>query len=124
LSEKKRHAVYALVLLAILARLGSAAIVLGPPTGTSVYTLNPDQEILRSESTIDGKPFGPFESSFGSSLFWYPKSTNDLYSVVFSDGQSFPSPLDIMAVKRQGKTVFRWITLEDNRKIVVYERAI
>jgi hypothetical protein len=114
--------------------------------------------------TIDGQRFGPFESSFGSSSFWYPKSTNDLYyrvgdgvfrngalmltsesfdrcafyptpdgkkyamftyeSIVFSDGQSFPSPLDIMAVQRQGKTVFRWIALEDNRKIVVYERAI
>jgi hypothetical protein len=114
--------------------------------------------------TIDGRSFGPFESSFGGNSFWYPKSSNDLYygvgdgvfrngtlmltseafdscafyptadgkkyvmftyeSIVFSDGQTFPSPLDIIAVQRQGKTVFRWITLENNKRLVVYERAM
>jgi hypothetical protein len=114
--------------------------------------------------TIDGKSYGPFEGSFSSNSFWYPRSANDLYyrvdddvirngalmfkaesfndcsfypspdgkkyamftyeSIVFSDGRTFPSPHDVIAVQRQGRTVFRWITLENNRKIVVYELAL
>lgn len=114
--------------------------------------------------TIDGKAFGPFESSFGSHSFWYPKSGHDLYyrvgddvfkngsllfksssfdrcnfytspdgqsyamftyeSLVFSDGRKFPPPLDVAVVQRSGKTVFRWIALEDEKKLVVHERAM
>jgi len=114
--------------------------------------------------TIDGKSFGPFESSFDSYSFWYPKSSNDLYyrvgddifrngtllfkagsfdrcnfypspdgktyamytyeSIVFSDGRSFPSPLDVVVFPRGGQTVFRWITLENEKKLVVYARTM
>ena len=114
--------------------------------------------------TIDGRSFGPFDDNFGSSSFWYPKTSNDLYyrvrndvlrngallfkadsfdrcnfypspdgksyamftyeSIVFSDGQSYPSPLDVVVFPRAGRTVFRWITLENEKKIVAYERAM
>lgn len=114
--------------------------------------------------TIDGKVLGPFESSFGSSSFWYPSSSSDLYyrvgddifrngarlfkaasfdkcnfypsldgrtyalstyeSIVFSDGRTYPSPLDIVIFPRGNRTVFRWITLENDKKLVVYERAM
>jgi hypothetical protein len=114
--------------------------------------------------TIDGRSFGPFESSFESYSFWYAKSTNDLYyrvdddvfrngtlmfkaesfdncqfypspdgktyamytyeSILFSDGQSFPSPLDVVVLQHAGKTVFRWIALENEKKLVIYERTM
>jgi hypothetical protein len=114
--------------------------------------------------TIDGRSFGPFESSFESYSFWYAKSTNDLYyrvgddifrngalmfkaesfdncqfypspdgktyamsdyeRIVFSDGQSYPSPLDVVVLQRAGKTVWRWIALENEKKLVVYERTL
>ena len=114
--------------------------------------------------TIDGRSFGPFDDNFGSSSFWYPKTSNDLYcrvrddvlrngallfkadsfdscnfypspdgksyamftyeSIVFSDGQSYPSPLDVLVVARAGRTVFRWISLENEKRLVVYERTM
>jgi hypothetical protein len=114
--------------------------------------------------TIDGRNFGPFDSSFKPYSFWYAKSTNDLYyrvgddvfrngtfmfkaesfdscqfypspdgktyalsnyeRIIFSDGQSYPSPLDVVVLQRAGKTVFRWITLENERKLVIYERTM
>lgn len=114
--------------------------------------------------TIDGKSFGPFDSSFEPYSFWYPASSNDLFyrvndnvyrngtlmltaqsfdncnfyptpdgkkyamftyeSIVFSDGKTFSSPLDIAAFQRAGKTIFRWITLENNKRLVIYERPM
>jgi hypothetical protein len=114
--------------------------------------------------TIDGKSFGPFDSSFAPYSFWYPASSNDLYyrvndnvyrngtlmltassfddcnfyptpdgkkyamfnyeSIVFSDGKTFPAPLDIVAFQRAGKTIFRWITLENNKRLVICERPM
>ena len=61
---------------------------------------------------------------------FYPSPDGKTYamsnyeSIVFSDGQSFPSPLDVLVLQRAGKTVYRWITLENNKKLVVYERAM
>jgi len=52
----------------------------------------------------------------------YAMSTYE--NIVFSDGKSFPSPLDVIAFERGGKTIYRWIALEDDKKIVVYERTM
>lgn len=112
--------------------------------------------------TIDGKKFGPFDSSFSSHSVWFPKTGNDLYfrtgdqvfrngapmvqidsldpcnfypsadgksyatfdyaKIRFSDGKEYRSPLDVSARQDKGKIVFRWITLENNRDLVLYER--
>ena len=42
--------------------------------------------------------------------------------VVFSDGTKFPAPLDIVAFQENGHTIFKWITLENGRDIIVYKR--
>ncbi len=61
---------------------------------------------------------------------FYPSPDGKTYavstyeSIVFSDGKAFPSPLDVIAFERAGKTIYRWITLENDKKIVVYERAM
>lgn len=44
--------------------------------------------------------------------------------IAFSDGQKFPSPLDIMVFARNGQTVFMWITLENKKELVVYQRVM
>ena len=132
-----------------------------PPEKMAAAMQDQEKYFLR---TIDGKVFGPFESSFGAGSFWYPGSSNDLYyrvrdevfrngarlfkagsfdkcnfypspdgrayafssyeSITFNDGRTFPSPLDIVVFARAGKTVFRWITLENEKRLVVYERTM
>jgi hypothetical protein len=68
-------------------------------------------------------------SSFDRCQF-YPSPDGKSYAlstyekIIFSDGKSFPSPLDVVALQRAGKTIYRWITLENERKIVLYERAM
>jgi hypothetical protein len=48
----------------------------------------------------------------------------DYANIVFSDGKKFPSPLDVFVFQEKGKTVFKWITLENNKDLVVYARAM
>jgi hypothetical protein len=61
---------------------------------------------------------------------FYPSPDGKTYAIysyeriAFSDGQAFPSPLDVAVFPREGKTVFRWITLENEKKLVVYERSL
>jgi hypothetical protein len=45
-------------------------------------------------------------------------------SLSFSDGKTYPPALGIAVFQAKGKTVFRWITLEKDKDIVVYERAM
>jgi hypothetical protein len=45
-------------------------------------------------------------------------------SIVFSDGKTYPSPLDIVVFQHEGKTVFKWITLENDKDLVVCQRAM
>ena len=61
---------------------------------------------------------------------FYPTPDGKAYAmltyenIVFSDGKTYPAPLDIAVFQDGGKTVFKWITLENNKDIVVYQRAI
>lgn len=61
---------------------------------------------------------------------FYPSPDGKTYAlftyenIVFSDGKTFPSPLDIVVFQDGGKTVFKWITLENNKDLVVYQRAM
>jgi hypothetical protein len=61
---------------------------------------------------------------------FYPSADGKTYAlynyeyIAFSDGQKFPSPLDITVFALNGKTVFRWVTLENKKDLVVYQRAM
>ena len=71
----------------------------------------------------------PKARSFNSCEF-YPSPDGRSYAVVdyanitFSDGKAYPSPLAVVAYQDKGKLVFRWITLEKNKDVVVYQRTM
>jgi hypothetical protein len=71
-----------------------------------------------------------FKAESFDSCGFYPSPDGKTYAmftyenVAFSDGKKYPAALDVAVVQRAGKTVYRWITLENNRKLVVYERAM
>ena len=67
--------------------------------------------------TFDRCQFYPSPDGKSYALSTYEK-------IIFSDGKSFPSPLDVAAFQRAGKTIDRWLTLENDREIVLYERAM
>jgi hypothetical protein len=60
---------------------------------------------------------------------FYPSADGKAYamfdyaSIRFSDGKQYPSPLDVVTRQDKGKTVFRWIALENKKDLVVYERS-
>ena len=61
---------------------------------------------------------------------FYPSADGKTYAmydyqhIAFSDGQKFPSPLDITVFVRNGQTIFKWVTLENKKDLVVYQRAM
>lgn len=48
----------------------------------------------------------------------------DYSNITFNDGEKYPSPLDILVYPEKGKTVFKWIALENNKDLVVYQRTM
>ena len=91
------------------------------PAGTNDLYFRVDDQIFRN-----GKPFLKLDS-FDECAF-YPSVDGKTYAfftyegVVFSDGAKYPAPLDIVAFQENGHTIFKWITLENGRDIVVYKR--
>lgn len=61
---------------------------------------------------------------------FYPSADGRKYayfavdSLVFSDGKKYPFPLNIITSEEGGQTKIKWITLENKKDIVVYQRAI
>jgi hypothetical protein len=53
--------------------------------------------------SLDGKTYALFDYS----------------NIVFGDGKKYPSPLNTLAFQDKGKTVFKWIALENHRDLVV-----
>jgi hypothetical protein len=45
-------------------------------------------------------------------------------NITFSDGKTFPSPLDVVAYQDKGKTVVRWLAFENKKDLVVYQRPM
>ncbi|MCX6566635.1 MAG: hypothetical protein NTW38_09500 [Candidatus Aminicenantes bacterium] len=58
--------------------------------------------------SVDGKSYAMFDYS----------------NITFSDGEKYPSPLDVRAYQEKGKTVFKWIALENNKDLVAYQRTM
>ena len=61
---------------------------------------------------------------------FYPSADGRKYayfavdSLVFSDGKKYPFPLNIVTFEEGGQTKIKWVTLENKKDIVVYQRAI
>ena len=72
--------------------------------------------------TLKIEPFSPCD--------FYPSADGRKYalftleSLVFSDGKSYPFPLNIITFQKGEQTMIKWIALENKRDIVVYQRAI
>ncbi len=70
-----------------------------------------------------------FKSGAFDSCGFYPSPDGKAYvlcdydRISFSDGKSYPSPLDMAVFERGGRTIFKWLTLENKKDFVVYERA-
>jgi len=47
-----------------------------------------------------------------------------LENLVFSDGKKYPFPLSIIPFQEGGQTMIKWVSLENKKDIVVYQRAI
>jgi hypothetical protein len=61
---------------------------------------------------------------------FYPSTDGRKYayfavdSLVFSDGKKYRFPLNIISFEEGGQTMIKWVTLENKKDIVVYQRAI
>ena len=91
-------------------------------TGNDLYYQVNDQlfrngVVLMKTPWIDPCSFYP--SADGKTYAMY-----DYQQIAFSDGQKFPSPLDIAVFERNGRTIFKWVTLENKKDLVVYQRVM
>ena len=72
--------------------------------------------------TLKIEPFSPCD--------FYPSADGKKYALftlenlIFSDGKKYPFPLSIITFQEGGQTMIKWIALENNKDIVVYQRAI
>lgn len=72
--------------------------------------------LLKSES-LDSCGFYPSADGKAYVLFTYD-------AIRFSDGRSYPSPVDLAVFARAGRTIFKWLAFENKKDFVVYERAM
>jgi hypothetical protein len=72
--------------------------------------------------TLRIDPFSPCD--------FYPSADGRKYalctleSLSFSDGQKYPFPLSVITFPEGGQTMLKWISLENKKDIVVYQRGI
>ena len=72
--------------------------------------------------TVKIEPFSPCDFYLSADGKKYALFT--LENLVFSDGKKYPFPLSIIPFQEGGQTMIKWVALEYNRDIVVYQRAI
>ncbi len=71
----------------------------------------------------------PVPEGFGTCAF-YPSEDGKKYALytyenlIFSDGAKYPFPLGLLTLARNGGTVIKWMTLENKKDFVVYQRAL
>jgi len=92
-----------------------------PKTSNDLYFRVKDQVFRNGDPMMKADSLDPCN--------FYPSPDGRFYamfnysSITFSDGKKYPSPLDVVAYQDKGKTIFKWITLENNKDLVVYQRA-
>jgi hypothetical protein len=76
---------------------------------------------------------GNLSKDFGSDIsvtnFWWSKNGNgyafSTYSeLVFSDGVTYPYPLEMKFVEENGKSFLKWIILENKRNFILYQKEL
>lgn len=71
----------------------------------------------------------PVPRGFGACGF-YPSEDGKKYALytyenlIFSDGAKYPFPLGLLTRAQDGGTVFKWVTLENKKDFVVYQRML
>lgn len=61
---------------------------------------------------------------------FYPSPDGKSYAVAgyeavkFSDGKQYPAPLTLVVSQAKGQTIFRWVSFENEKDIVVYQRPM
>jgi len=93
-----------------------------PKTGNDLYFVVGDQ-LYRNGTAVPGvgsvNPCEFYPSPDGKS---YARA--DYESIRFSDGRKYPSPLNVGVYQDKGKVIYRWIALENNKDVVVYQRTM
>jgi hypothetical protein len=112
--------------------------VFGPFTTELYGSLNPGFGINSGERWhmvadgklyINGNHVMDVEEGTVISDFWWSLSGNNYAystyeSIVFSTGEISPYPLEVKAVEENGKTVIKWLTLENERDFVFYQKTL
>jgi hypothetical protein len=93
-----------------------------PKTSNDLYVAVGDT-LLRNGVAVPGlaslNPCDFYPSPGGTSY-----AVVDYENITFSDGKKYPSPLNVIAYEAKGKMIYRWIALEKNRELVVYQRTM
>jgi len=100
------------------------------PFGSYWYAKTSNDVFFRVRDQVfrDGAPM--FKMSSLDPCNFYPSPDGSAYvvfdysSITFSDGRKYPSPLDVSAVVEGGRTIVRWLALENNKDLVVYQKAL
>jgi len=93
-----------------------------PVGSNSFFFLVGDQLYMNGTPTIKIERFDPCD--------FYPSADGKKYALftyenlVFSDGMKYPFPLKIVSFQENGQTVIKWVALENEKDVVVYQRAI
>jgi hypothetical protein len=112
--------------------------VFGPFTTELYGSLNPGFGINSGERWhmvadgklyINGNHVMDVEEGTVISDFWWSLSGNNYAystyeSIVFSTGESFPYPLEVKAVEENGKTVIKWLSLENEKDFIFYQKTL
>jgi hypothetical protein len=79
---------------------------------------------------MNGNPTITLKIESFSACDFYPSADGMRYalftldSLVFSDGKTYPFPLNVITFQERGQTIIKWVTLENKKDIVVYQRTI
>jgi len=93
-----------------------------PAGSSSFFFLVGDQLYTNGTPTLKIGPFDPCD--------FYPSADGKKYALftyenlVFSDGMKYPFPLNVASFQEKDQTIIKWVALENEKDIVVYQRAL
>jgi hypothetical protein len=93
-----------------------------PAGSNNFFFLIGNQLYMNGTPTLKVEQFDPCD--------FYPSADGKRYALftyenlVFSDGMKYPFPLNVVSFQEKEQTIIRWVALENDKDIVVYQRAI
>lgn len=93
-----------------------------PAGNNSFFFLVGDQLYTNGTPTLKVERFNPCD--------FYPSADGKKYALfayenlVFSDGMKYPFPLNVVSFQEKEQTIIKWVALENEKDIVVYQKAI